>query len=285
MLYEIPSTNIYLADSPGFGDTYRNDASILKKLDDVLAELFHDEEVKIIGVLYLHSLSDARMKSTPLRNIIILSKLVGSNNMNKCRLVTTKISQAPRNPSEIEKELCNNQHFWQPLVEKGATVARFNDSQDSAFQIIRPLLGNHKEIVLKMTREMQIENRALGATAAGKVVNEEINKVRKEVAADMDELKRNIKKATAQRDLLRAQVLEAQWKENDKELIRYEHDQEMLQRRTAMSKKWDKKRWMLRVASTFATASAIVASGGALAPLAMSLHDANMELTRPIDRL
>jgi hypothetical protein len=270
-LYEIPGTNIYLADSPGFGDTYRNDAAILADLDEALAEIFH-EKVKLAGVLFLHSLLEARIKGGARRNLIVLGKLVGTQNLHKCRLVTTKVSALQRAPEEIESRLCNNPNFWMPLLERGAKVVRFMDSQNSAHQIIQSLLGS-SGVVLKLTSETQIKHRNLEDTAAGQEVDQEILRAKKDFRAAIGRLKTDHRKAMARKDFERARLVEEEKDEVREKLRQLDRDREILKTK-ARASSFRRLRWGGRICATVAAGSAIIASEGLLTPVVTPLYSA-----------
>lgn len=269
-LYEIPKTNIYLADSPGLGDTYRDDASILKDLDDSLAALFHDQDVKLAGVLILHSMSEAKMKRGALRNLSMLRKLMGTTNMHRCRLVTTKQTLAPRGLNEIEDDLREN--YWKELVRNGAIMLPFQDTKGSALQIIATLLDNPNNVVLKLTQETQRERRNLIDTAAGRVVNQELYQAKMSLQKDIEELEKDRRKAKAQRNFLLARDLEQQEAEDSNRLFHLSREEDKLQTRADASS-WKKLRWMGRICATAAAGFTILASDGLLTPVVVPCYN------------
>ena len=60
-MYQIPDTTVYLMDTPGFDDTYLSDADILKNIATALVDAFNDQ-VEIQGALYIHQVTEARMR-------------------------------------------------------------------------------------------------------------------------------------------------------------------------------------------------------------------------------
>ncbi|CAO2657271.1 Nn.00g033970.m01.CDS01 [Neocucurbitaria sp. VM-36] len=271
-LYEIPQTNIYLADSPGFGDTYLSGASILAELDEALAELFHDQDVKLAGVLFLHSMTDAKIKGPARINLILLRKLVGSMNLDKCHLVLTKKSLAHRSPEDALEELCEEGGFWEPLVDDGATPALFADSRDSALKIIEPLLKD-SNVVLKLTRETQIEERDLKDTKAGRLVSKEICQKRKDMQRDMKHMRDEEQRAMRRNDQESARLYYEAQVEASSNIANLNREGAKLRTRAEASS-WLKLRWSGRVCAGVAAGCAIIASNGTLTPLVTSLHSA-----------
>ena len=272
-LYEIPGKNIYLADSPGFGDTYRDDASILADLDEALAELFCEKDVKTVGVLFLHSLTDAKMKGGAMRNLILLDKLVGTNNLQRCRLVTTKQSLAlARHPDIIEKELRDNKDFWKPLLDNGANMVRFEDSTDSALKIIKPLVGRSK-VVLRVTDETQRQMRVLGDTAAGREVNQEIIRAKEEAQKVIHQCKEHYRQAMSRMDKQSAEMFKEGERNAERRWKKLDLEKKKLRTR-AESSSWRKWRWTGRICAAVAAGSIIMATDGLLTPIATTMYAA-----------
>lgn len=104
-LYPVAGEAIVLADTPGFDDTYRSDGDILSDINECLAGAFR-ERWEIPGVLYIHPITETRMKGSAMKNLRIFKEILGSRNMSNCILVITKWSlQDPAVSEAREKEL------------------------------------------------------------------------------------------------------------------------------------------------------------------------------------
>ena len=111
-MYQIPDTNVYLMDTPGFDDTYLSDREILNNIATALADAFNDE-AEIQGALYVHQVTEARMRGSGRKNLIMFLNVLGEKGMNHCRLVTTKWSKQDVDESEDrERELCEKKEMW-----------------------------------------------------------------------------------------------------------------------------------------------------------------------------
>lgn len=127
-------------DTPGFDDPTISDANILKIIATSLVDAFNDQ-VDIQGALYVHPVTEVRMRGSGKKNLIMFKKLLGMKGMSHCRLVTSKWSLQPYSVSEArEQELCEGEEFWKPLLAAGAKTVRFGDSMTSAIEIIKPLI-------------------------------------------------------------------------------------------------------------------------------------------------
>jgi hypothetical protein len=96
-------------DTPGFDDTNVSDATILSNITDSLVAAFNDKH-EIQGALYIHSVTEARMRGSGRKNLIMFKNVLGMKGMSNCRLVTTKWSLQ----DESEQELCEKNEFWKP---------------------------------------------------------------------------------------------------------------------------------------------------------------------------
>src|SRR5579862_1311073 len=133
-VHRIPSTDIYLMDSPGFDDTTVSDADILQQFANSLADCFHSK-AKISGVLYVHAINEVRMKGSMLKNLKMFRKMVGESNMGCCMMVTTKWRLQDINVS-IAREEELKRKSWATLLASGARISRFEDSNESALDIV-----------------------------------------------------------------------------------------------------------------------------------------------------
>jgi hypothetical protein len=101
----------YLMDTPGFDDTHVSDADILKNIATSLVDAFNDR-AKIQGTLYVHPVTEVRMKGSGRKNLIMFKRILGMRGMTNCRLMTTKWSLQPENVSKArEQELCEKDEF------------------------------------------------------------------------------------------------------------------------------------------------------------------------------
>lgn len=272
-LFQIPGTNVYLADSPGFGDTYRNDASILAAVDSCLADTFK-QDIKLAGVLFLHSLLEVRMKSGAMKNLLMFKKMVGTENLHKCRLITTKWSLQDSAISEQrETELRTNPNFWKPLLDRGAQMVRFGDSMDSAIDIIRPLLEG-PGVVLQLTKETQIKGLKLEATDAGKEVNDDLQKVKEVHLQELADLEGLHAVAMAEKDQELVRQIREQEAKVAEELKQIEEERRVLREGQKSSDGfWG---WVARGVALSVGIGATILSEGALAGAAVALL-ANVE--------
>lgn len=217
-------------DTPGFGDTYRNDGEILQVINGCLSEFFH-KEAKITGVLYVHAITEPRMRGSAMKNLRMFREVVGPENMRHCYLVTTKWSKQPGSVSEDrEIELQSNKDFWKPLLDRGAKMVRFHDSMQSAITIIRPLT-QCPEFLFKLTVEFNVQKKKLDETSSGKMANEELEKAKAAFKKELEDLREDQRLALESKDKEMLDMIETEKAKLQTEIENMKRGQELLQKK------------------------------------------------------
>ncbi|KAF8183996.1 P-loop containing nucleoside triphosphate hydrolase protein, partial [Pholiota molesta] len=138
---------LVIVDTPGFDDTYVDDAEILRRISVWLAaSLRYSDSMKIGGVIYLHEISQVRMLGTALTNTNVFRKLCGEGSMQLVILATSKWPGDPTKwvvNEKREDELA--QKFWGDMLGAGAQKRRFLDNSDSAWDILNTIVDRYRE--------------------------------------------------------------------------------------------------------------------------------------------
>lgn len=264
--FRIPETNVYLMDTPGFDDTNISDADILKEIATALVDAFNDK-VEIQGALYVHPVIEARMRGSGRKNLIMFTKVLGMHGMKNCRLVTTKWSKVDYATGvDRETELCEEEKFWRPLLNAGASTVRFQDTTESAIEIIKPLVHG-QAMEPQLVKEVVREGRSLKQTSAGQIVNEEVLEAKKAHAAEIEQLKKDIKDAIEKKEFEFADLLKAERDEHAEKLEKLKIDSVVLDKKVSGLGKFTQ--WALRTTVASLGVGLTVASGGWLAPVAL----------------
>ncbi|KAF3912204.1 hypothetical protein ABW21_db0209009 [Orbilia brochopaga] len=225
--YKIPDTNIYLLDTPGFDDTFVSAVDILDRIGASL--LILGTTYKISGILYLHSIIEPRMTRSALKNLRLFKKIVGAKNLSKCCLVTTKWSKETTALTESrETELQTDKQFWQPLLKKGAHMVRFGDTKQSVLDTLE-IVGadSGSEFTPKLVEELK-KGVPLAETAAGKEVDDNIEKVKSTRTLELAGLKEEYAEAIEEDDVEMADDISKQQAEYEKEIRDAEQAREAL---------------------------------------------------------
>ena len=261
-MYQVQNSNVYLMDTPGFDDTYKPDAAILDDIAEALVAAFVDR-AEIQGALYIHQVTDARMRGSGRKNLIMFQNVLGEKTMDHCRLVTTKWSLQPESVSmDRERELCEKKEFWQPLLAAGAQTVRFGDSRESAMDIITPLL--QKPPIEPLLVEEIVEGHKLTEdTHAGMVVNDDLEKAKKMHLAEIADLIERGKKASGEMKRLMSE----ERREHEAKLAEVQKQKDILGKRVS-ARSGRVGRWVARGCAWVGGGVLTAASGGILAPLA-----------------
>jgi hypothetical protein len=244
-------------DTPGFDDPKVPDNQILKLIADYLLDAF-ENGVEIMGALYVHHITAPRMYRSGMRNLMMFKEVVGLKNMKNVRLVTTKwqVEEIEMAKNEAnERQLASDNDKWKPLLAAGATMARFEDSQQSAWQILAPLIQDAK-FMPQVLEEIVVENKPLPQTGAGIRVTDNIEDVYEAKTREVNELKAFHEQ---EKDTMSAEFEENLFAETRKA-------EAALAQAHANRKEWkaldDKRRQRGRIGRWFARGSAII--GGTL---------------------
>ncbi|KAF8191299.1 P-loop containing nucleoside triphosphate hydrolase protein [Pholiota molesta] len=116
---------LVLVDTPGFDDTYEDDAEILRRIS-VWLGISYVAGMKLGGVIYLHDITQTRMLGTTRRNLTMFRKLVGEDALKCVFLGTTKWRLVePAAGAKRQEQL--EAVFWKDLIDAGAQVFSVQD--------------------------------------------------------------------------------------------------------------------------------------------------------------
>ncbi|CAA7261004.1 unnamed protein product [Cyclocybe aegerita] len=160
--------DIYFVDTPGFDDTNKSDTEIFKLISNWLNKTY-ESHIKLSGLLYFHRISDNRMAGTPLKNLRMFEKLVGSK-FHNIILTTTMWDEVDEETGQMREEELRDV-YWKTMIDRGSRTARFLQTTQSAFQLLAPLLheANKRETLL-LQKEVTDLGFQLRETSAGQVL-------------------------------------------------------------------------------------------------------------------
>ena len=126
----------------------------------------YKKSIKLAGIVYLHKITDNRMAGAPHRNLRMFSQLCGDQGVKKVILVTTmwdkvKISTGAQREHDLRL------NYWKGMMEKGASVARFRNTQQTAWKIIDIIVQESTTEVLLLQEELVDLKLRLNETKAG----------------------------------------------------------------------------------------------------------------------
>ncbi|KAK0710706.1 P-loop containing nucleoside triphosphate hydrolase protein [Lasiosphaeris hirsuta] len=197
---QVNGKRVFLVDTPGFDDTSRSDAEILKDISFFLTTL----NVRLAGLIYLHRISDPRMSGSAAKNFRLFKSLCGEQNFRNVALATTMWSDDEEERATQRQRLGElRATFWADMVLGGCSVKKHRGDEESALNIVRDLTESGTAagpITLTIQRELGVERRTLDATAVGKLLLEEINIDRDRAARELAELQLGLEEAERDND-------------------------------------------------------------------------------------
>lgn len=140
------------------------------------------------------------MGGTSLKNLRMFRKLCGEATLRNVVLITTMWGLVdPDVGTKREQELKSDELFFKPLLEKGAQMARHDNTLDTAQKILRQvILNNPKPIRIQV--EIVDEEKDLPETDAGADLHEEYEEMKTRHEEEMEELREEMAKAQEARD-------------------------------------------------------------------------------------
>ncbi|KAK0318978.1 hypothetical protein LTR54_009872 [Friedmanniomyces endolithicus] len=202
---------ITLIDTPSFNDTTRSETEALKSIAEYLSVAYSDHQ-ELTGIIYLQSIMDPRMYDSTLRNLKIFKDLVGPDPSPNVLFATTRWDQVEKLDDIAlaefkESQLSTDEEIWAPMIRRGARVARFKGTRESAMQVVLSLI-HQVPIVLQIQAELVDQAKDLIDTTAGIAVNEEIKRLQQKYRDELAQLKKEMHEAIAERDAELQSVLE-----------------------------------------------------------------------------
>lgn len=171
---------VFLMDTPGFDDTYRSNAEVLRDIAFILAQVYR-HRLSVAGIIYMHRITDNRISGSSVKNLEVLRKLCGPDAFSRIVLTTSMWNSVSQNLVSLqdafnrENQLKTTANFWGLLIRGGSRVMRWAGDKQSAVGAISHLVDlhdRHGSIVLKIQREL-VENRiALDDTDSGRAVQD-----------------------------------------------------------------------------------------------------------------
>ncbi|KIW20697.1 hypothetical protein PV08_01274 [Exophiala spinifera] len=195
---------VFLVDTPGFDDTARSDAEILKDISYFLAAMYANR-IRLAGLIYLHRISDARMLGSAVKNLSVFKNLCGESAFGHVVLATTMWSEMERNGEAdvAHQRLSELQStYWADMIELGSMVARHIGQRSSAREMVRMLMerATSSLVTLDIQRQLVDEGKTLAETEAGKLILADISATRKNYDRERAELQESLDEAQREED-------------------------------------------------------------------------------------
>jgi hypothetical protein len=162
------------------------------------------------------------------RNFKMFRNLCGESALKNVVIVTNMWGGVEPEVGEArEAELMGEDIFFKSVLEKGAKMARHENTVPSAENIIRLILNNHP-LPLQIQRELFDEHKDILDTSAGEELNRELNDQIKKHQEDMRALTEEMEQATKDKDEETRNELEIETKRMEEEVERFENEAKRL---------------------------------------------------------
>lgn len=219
--FVIDKRPIVLIDTPGFDDTNKSDTDILKLIAAFLATAYESGST-LAGVIYIHRISDKRFSGISGRNFKMFRELCGDKTLENVILVTNMWGEVTREVGEArENELKTN--FFKPVLDKGARLSRHHNTIKSAHDIIRSIMKN-RPLPLQIQTELVTEGKDIAHTAAGEVINKELNEAIRRHQAELKTVQEEMMQALKDKDEETRQELEAETRKLQEQMNKMRSD-------------------------------------------------------------
>lgn len=233
-MYDHPkyANRLVLVDTPGFNDTDKSDMEILQMISDWLKKTYvllsccmllpflkdrilfrYRKNIKLAGIVYLHKITDNRMAGTPHRNLRMFGQLCGDQAVKKVILVTTMWDEI-KTWAGAQREHDLRIHYWRGMIEKGALVARFRNTRQTAWKIIDMIIQEPTAEVLLLQEELVDLKLRLNETKAGIMLYSNLQELLVEQQRTIYSL---VEQARAQNDPILVSKLAAEYNRIEKE--------------------------------------------------------------------
>ena len=204
--FMLNGVRVWLIDTPGFDDTYRSDAEVLKDVAFWLAAAY-TKHTQLAGILYLHRITEPKFQGSAKRNLRMFQQLCGTKNLNSVILATTHWSdkEGKRYPEDEGqrkvKELIETGDFWGGMVARGSRVEKHDGTKESARRIISTLVDRQIRVVLDIQKQLIDQNKSLDDTDAGQALQSELIEERKRSEARLADLRLDMEFALKEKDV------------------------------------------------------------------------------------
>jgi hypothetical protein len=196
-----------LVDTPGFDDTFIEDTNILGDIAAWLNEGY-ENSVKLTGIIYLHRIADIKLGYAGMKTLRLFRALCGENGLKSVVLATTHWPKVVTETElKRERQLKGHKSMWKTMIENGCKVWRQDRDEKSALEIIQYLINLNRQFHPQISEEMA-NGATLDETAAGREMEAEFERIKKDFERQLEETRKELKEANRMRDLERKEEME-----------------------------------------------------------------------------
>lgn len=171
----------------------------------------YKNDIRLDGIIYLHRISDVQMQGSARRNLVTFNKLCGEGALKRVILASTMWDITREEDAVMrEQELKETDHFWGWMLSQGSSCHRYNNTPESARQIVLSLIGRGDPIVTDLQIQMVDNGLSLDETAAGRDLNAALRKEIRKLTQAQRALEEEIKAAGKAHDKMTQEALKVE---------------------------------------------------------------------------
>ncbi|KAI0091161.1 P-loop containing nucleoside triphosphate hydrolase protein [Irpex rosettiformis] len=157
---------VVLVDTPGLDNTTVAETDVLTRIAGFVSTL-RERKKDLVGIIFLHSISDVRVGGNFRGNLKLFMKLAGDECLKNVGIVTTMWGDVPMNlGASHEKELKSDELFYKSLLAKGGKMFRYDNTERSARMVVS-YEAKKKPITLRVQRELLAPEKTIIDTTVG----------------------------------------------------------------------------------------------------------------------
>ena len=161
-------------------------------------------------------------------------ELCGDKTLKNVVLVTNMWSEVSlEDGQDRENQLSGD--FFKSVLDKGAQMVRHHNTAESAHDIIRRIINNHPA-VLQIQHELVDEQKDIVDTAAGEVINKELNELMRRHQVELKKVQEEMMQAMKEKDEETRQELEDERKKMQERMDKIKKDSDEMTSRYAEEK-------------------------------------------------
>lgn len=208
------SRRILLIDTPGFDDSQKGDVEILELLASWFATSYYLKQA-LVGVIYLHPITDNRLRDSTRRNIDLFQKLCGWDAMKTVTLITTMWDKdsSKEEQTYLDREEYLKERSWITMTARGAAVLRSRNKKTDMPALIDQILSKCSPVTLAVQTQLVDDKLTLADTDPGKVLMNDIRTSHKDKLGESKsiiELCREYQANGQRHELLEARLVQIQ---------------------------------------------------------------------------
>ena len=161
-------------------------------------------------------------------------ELCGDKTLKNVVLVTNMWGEvSPEDGQDREDQLSGD--FFKSVLDKGAQMVRHHNTAESAHDIIRRIIDNHPA-VLQIQHELVDEQKDIVDTAAGEVINKELNELMRRHQVELKKVQEEMMQAMKEKDDETRQELEDERKKMQERMDKMKKDSDEMASKYAEEK-------------------------------------------------